>query len=189
MQIYFLKEVQRFGHLRKNKEGFFFVFLFFWFYFACRGLGAGSYHTNYGQKIPLSLKELSGRLTFILREEVWTHAVMPVGYLHSSACYFRFKPFRYKLHSKFQTQLGLNCVKILEVDREYGFGEETWWQSCPWSSEAPLRLWGLRIVQDTTCPMGEGVGGGVWGCGFSQRCAKSVLFKAAQNCHSEKRKS
>lgn len=57
VQIYFLQEVRRLVHLRKNRE-------------FSPDLGAGSYYTNYGQKIPLTLKSCQRACSYSLREEV-----------------------------------------------------------------------------------------------------------------------
>ena len=81
VQIYFLKEVRRFVHYRKNRE-------------FSRDLGAGSYYTNYGQKIPLTLKSRQGVFYLFFERGGLTHSITSVGYLHNSAFYFRTKiPF------------------------------------------------------------------------------------------------
>lgn len=81
VQIYFLKEVRRFAHLRKIKEVLLCFVLFFRAFF--------SYYTNYGQNIPLSLKGCEDTSHVLSARGGLTHPIMPVDYLHKSAFNFR----------------------------------------------------------------------------------------------------
>lgn len=73
------------------------------------GSQSGSYYTNYGQKILLTLKSCQDVSYLFSERGGWPHSIMPTG----------FKPLRHKLNSKFRERLGLNCIKTMEVNHTF----------------------------------------------------------------------